>query len=732
MISEVRKKKLNAKFDELKKVCEPFASESDLQKIEQAYKLAYKAELEKFKTSSELDLMHSLDIALISVNEIGLGAVVVVSTFLHNLLEVNLITISEIEEQYDKTIASVVEGFSKVSSLQTGKISAQSENFRKLFLTIVDDIRVILLKIAHRVYDMRNYEDLKPSKQSKYLDEVVYLYIPIAHRLGLYAIKSDLEELSMKHSNPEIFNSIQEKIQASKKKQKAWLADFIKPIERELETQKFKCDFKSRPKSVYSIWNKMKKQKVTFDEVYDILAVRIISDSKASKEKEDCWKIYSIVSDIYPPNPKRLRDWISTPKASGYESLHTTVQAPNKKWVEVQIRTKRMDVEAEEGQAAHWRYKGFGSKKDSESWLGQVRDILEHPEQLNFDEAINQNKKKKETDKIFIFTPNGDLKQLPAGSTVLDFAYEIHTDVGSKCNGAKVNNKVVPIRYILENGDKVEIMTSKNQKPKLDWLSFVITNKAKNRIKRFMLEDKYKEADAGNEIVRRKFKNWKIAFDDANIDKIIKHYKFKTSIDFYYSVATESIDLGDVKKFILGLDEKKVQKNGNQVVESEQKATKQDNEESLEITDKIKNVNYSLAKCCNPISGDAVFGFVTVGKGITIHRVNCPNASQMLSKYSYRVIDVKWKVAAGEMSSFVANIRVNGNDSLGIIGELTNVISNDLKVNMQSISVNSKNGNFEGNLKLQVRDNKHLDELIHKLLKIKDVSKVTRVDQFKK
>ena len=384
----------------------------------------------------------------------------------------------------------------------------------------------------------------------------------------------------------------------------------LRSIERELETQKFKCDFKSRPKSVYSIWNKMKKQKVTFDEVYDILAVRIISDSKASKEKEDCWKIYSIVSDIYPPNPKRLRDWISTPKASGYESLHTTVQAPNKKWVEVQIRTKRMDVEAEEGQAAHWRYKGFGSKKDSESWLGQVRDILEHPEQLNFDEAINQNKKKKETDKIFIFTPNGDLKQLPAGSTVLDFAYEIHTDVGSKCNGAKVNNKVVPIRYILENGDKVEIMTSKNQKPKLDWLSFVITNKAKNRIKRFMLEDKYKEADAGNEIVRRKFKNWKIAFDDANIDKIIKHYKFKTSIDFYYSVATESIDLGDVKKFILGLDEKKVQKNGNQVVESEQKATKQDNEESLEITDKIKNVNYSLAKCCNPIPGDEVFAYI--------------------------------------------------------------------------------------------------------------------------
>lgn len=730
MISEARIENLHSKYNELIEACKQFASESDLKKIDLAYQLAYEAEIDKFKKTGELNLLHSIEISLIAVNEIGLGVVVVICSFMHNLVETKSITIREVETQFGKSIATIVEGFNKVSSLQTGKISAQSENFRTLFLTIVEDIRVILLKVAHRLYDMRNYDKLITSKKEKYLDEVIYLYIPIAHRLGLYTVKSDLEELSMKFSNPEIFDSIKEKIQASKKKQKSFLDEFIQPIQRELIKQNFDCEFKSRPKSVYSIWNKMKRQNVGFDEVYDILAVRIISNSRPKKEKEDCWKIYSIVSDIYQPNPKRLRDWISTPKASGYESLHTTVKATKDKWVEVQIRTDRMDQNAEKGQAAHWRYKEFGTKKDSETWLGQVRDILENPDQINFDEAFSKNNKAKATDKIFVFTPNGDLKQLPSGSTVLDFAYEIHTDVGSKCNGAKVNNKIVQIRHILQNSDKVEIITSKNQKPKLDWLNFVTTNKAKNRIKRTLLEDKYKEAETGNEIVRRKFKNWKIPFNDDTLDKIIRHYKFKTSVDFYFAVAKETTDLADVKKFLLNGDEKG-QKPENTIEESKNKNGKL-KDESVLITEQISNVNYSLAKCCNPISGDAVFGFVTVGKGITIHRVNCPNASQMLSKYSYRVIDVKWRGVAGELTSFIANVKVSGVDSIGLLSELTNVISTDLKVNMQSISVNTVKGNFEGNLKLQVKDDKHLDTLIHKLLKIKDITKVTRVDNFKK
>lgn len=731
MISEARLQNLNSKFNELLEACRAFASESELKKIELAFQLAYEAELKNDKKSVDLNLLHSIEIALIAVNEIGLGVVIVICTFMHNLLEVKAITINEIEVQFGKSIATIADGFNKVSSLQTGKISAQSENFRRLFLTIVDDIRVILLKVAHRLFDMRNYDNLLDAKKEKYLDEVTYLYIPIAHRLGLYTVKSDLEELSMKYSNPEIFKSIKEKIQASKKKQNSFLEEFIRPIERELIKLNFDCEFKSRPKSVYSIWNKMKRQNVTFKEVYDILAVRIISNSKPKKEKEDCWKIYSIVTDFYQPNPKRLRDWISTPKASGYESLHTTVKDENDNWVEVQIRSDRMDQNAEKGQAAHWRYKGFGTKKDSESWLGQVRDILENPDQINFDEAFSQNNKSKATDKIFIFTPNGDLKQLPNGSTILDFAYEIHTDIGSKCSGARVNNKIVQIRHILQNGDKVEIVTSKNQKPKLDWLNFVTTNKAKSRIKRAMLEDKYKEADTGNAIVRRKFKNWKIPFNDENIAKILKHYKYKTAIDFYFAVATETADLVDVKKVILRTDETKVQKTETVIEEPLNKNGKL-KEDSLLITEQISNMNYSLAKCCNPIVGDAVFGFVTVGKGITIHRVNCPNASQMLTKYSYRVIDVKWQVAAEKLSSFIANVKVSGVDSIGLLGELTNVISTDLKVNMQSISVDTKKGNFEGKLKLQVKDDKHLDELIHKLLKLKDITKVTRVDNFKK
>jgi GTP pyrophosphokinase len=737
MISDARKKKIEKKYQELLDICKTFSSKSDLENIEKAYDIAFKAELEKYKTTGELNIMHSLEIAQIAVNEIGLGAVAVCCTLLHNLVETNDITVAEIELKFGKNVATIVRGFFDVSNLNTGKISAQSDNFRKLFLTIVDDIRVILIKISHRLYDMRNYDKLSALKQEKYLDEVVHIYIPIAHRLGLYALKSDIEELSMKYSHPEIYNSIQNRIKASKTKQNVFLNEFINPIQRELISQGLDCEFKARPKSVSSIWTKMKRQNVSFEEVYDLFAIRIISNSKQSKEKEDCWRIYSVVTDIYQPNPKRLRDWISTPKASGYESLHTTVKGPNKHWVEVQIRSKRMDENAERGQAAHWRYKGFGSKEDSESWLNQVRDILDNPEQIQFDGAFDSQKLKK-SNKIFVFTPSGDLKQLPTGSTVLDFAYEIHTNIGSKCNGARVNNKIVPIRHELNNGDKVEIITAKNQKPKLDWLNFVISSKAKTRIKRAMLEEKYKEAELGSEILKRKLKSWKIPFNDETVDKIIRQYKFKSSIDLYFSIATEKLDIVDVRKLLKDIDNnngngKSQRIEYNQVKELEKKTEKYA-EDSLMINDKLKNVNYSLAKCCNPIIGDSVFGFVTVGKGITIHRVNCPNASQMLKKYRYRIIDVKWQDTEGIASSaFSVKIKVIGEDEIGIVGEITNTISKDLKVNMQSVSVETfDNGTFEGKIKVHIKDNKHLDELIHKLLKLKGVDKVSRMENSRK
>ena len=727
MIREDRRSEINQKYLELIESCNKFATESELKKIAKAYELAYKAEVRDLSNSKDLDILHAIEVSLVAVNEIGLGSVAVVSTLLHNLYESKEISQSEIQRKFDKNIAGIIAGFNRISNLQTTKISVQSENFRKLFLTLIDDIRVILIKIAHRLYDIRNYENLSEEKRSRYLDEVTHIYIPIAHRLGLYKIKSDLEELSMKYSHPEVYESLVAKIQASKTKQKSFLKEFINPIERELTVQGFDCEFKSRPKSVYSLWEKMKRQNVSFEEIYDIFAVRIITKSELKKEKEDCWRIYSIVTDIYSPNPKRLRDWITTPKATGYESLHTTVKDPNNKWVEVQIRSERMDKNAEMGQAAHWRYKGFGTKKDSESWLGQVRDILENPSQLNFDDNF-VDKKNRPNEKIFIFTPVGDLKQLPTGSTVLDFAYEVHTQVGYFCSGAKVNNKVVPIRYILNNGDEVEIITSKNQKPKQDWLNFVITNKAKTRIKRALLEEKYKEAEAGNETIRRKFKNWKIVYNEESIDKTIKYFKFKTSVDFFYAVATEKIELSKIRKFLEGGNIEDIQQKKEHIVEVSKEMVKEKSDFLL-IGDKLKNVNYSLAKCCNPIAGDDVFGFVTVGKGITIHRINCPNAAQMIEKYGYRIIEVKWQDAS-ETQSYITNIKVVGTDSIGIVGEITDVISKDFKVNMQSFSVKTDKGLFEAKVKVQIKNHEHLDQLLHKLMNIKEVTKASRIDKY--
>ncbi len=727
MIREDRRSEINERYLELIESCNKFATESELRKIAKAYELAYKAEVRDLNNSKDLDISHAIEVSLIAVNEIGLGSVAVVSTLLHNLYEAKEISQSDIQKKFDKNIAGILAGFNRISNLQTTKISVQSENFRKLFLTLIDDIRVILIKIAHRLYDIRNFENLPKEKQARYLDEVTHIYIPIAHRLGLYKIKADMEELSMKYSHPEVYNSLIKKIQASKTKQKSFLKEFINPIERELHVQGLDCEFKSRPKSVYSLWDKMKRQNVEFEEIYDIFAVRIITKSSPKKEKEDCWRIYSIVTDIYSPNPKRLRDWITTPKATGYESLHTTVKDPNNRWVEVQIRSQRMDENAEKGQAAHWRYKGFGTKKDSEGWLGQVRDILENPGQLNFEDGFI-NRKKTPSEKIFVFTPVGDLIQLPIGSTVLDFAFEVHTQVGSTCSGAKVNNKVVPIRYILNNGDEVEIIRNKNQKPKQDWLNFVITNKAKGRIKRALLEEKYKEAEAGNETIRRKFKSWKVTYNEESIDKTIKHFKFKTAVDFFYAVATEKIELPKIRKFLIGEPGTEIQLKPEQLLE-QAKINGKEKSESLMINEKLKNVNYSLAKCCNPIAGDTVFGFVTVGKGITIHRVNCPNAQQMMDKYGYRVIEVKWQ-DAGEAPSYSTNIKVTGADHIGIVGEISDVISKDFKVNMQSISVKTDNGKFEAKVKVQIKNQEHLDQLLHKLMNIKGIEKASRLDKF--
>lgn len=718
--------KIEDLFQGLIKSCDAYCDKEELSQIRKAYELALNGHGDSRSASGEFNICHSILIAKVSSEEIGLGATSVIAALLHDVVNKTDITLAQIKKEFGDTVALLIEEYTKLSNLNTKRIDVNSEKFRELFMTIVDDIRVILLKLAHRVHDMRTIHDLPESKQEIFVAETEHVYLPITHRLGLYKVKSELEERLMQYLHPGIFKEISNRITETKAKRKLFIDEFIDPISRELILQGFDCEIKGRPKSIHSVWEKMKRQNVEFEEVFDLFAIRIVSNSKLKKEKTDCWKIYSIVTNIYMPNPKRLRDWISTPKASGYESLHTTVQGPNKKWVEVQIRSGRMDEVAEKGQAAHWRYKGFGSAKDSQVWLEQVRDILENPDQLKFDQQKEPIRSAK-SEKIFVFTPDGDLKELPRGSSILDFAYEIHTRVGDQCNEARVNNKIVPIRYELQNGDKVEIITSKNQSPKLDWLQFVKTTKARNKIKRSIQEQKYREAQEGNDILRRKLKNWKIQFSDEVIDKLVKHYKFASALDLYSMIAFEKADMNEIRNILLEKDSTEKSKEEIQTPPTEKsKAPADDN--FLLIDEKLDNVNYRLAKCCNPIPGDKVFGFVTIGKGITIHRKSCPNAKRMLEKYGYRQISVKWKDSENG-AAFQATIRITGEDKIGMLGEITNVISGDLRVNMQSIKVDSKKEAFTGYIKVIVKNSGHLDELVHKLLKIKGVIKASRIDK---
>ena len=713
-------------FHELMDSCETFCDEQEVLAMQKAYDMALQEHGSSRAMSGEYSIIHALKIAKVAASELGLGATSIIAAILHDVVNKTDISLDKIKEEFGGVIANLIEEYTKLSNLNTKRLEVHSVKFRNLFMTIVDDIRVILLKLAHRIHDMRNIYDLPAEKQELFVAEAEHIYLPITHRLGLYRIKNELEERLMQYGNPEVFREISEKIAVTESKRKLFINEFIEPIRRELLVQGLDCEIKGRPKSIHSIWDKMKRQNVDFEEVYDLFAIRIISESRPKEEKTDCWKIYSIVTNIYTPNPKRLRDWISTPKASGYESLHTTVQGPNKKWVEVQIRSRRMDEVAEKGLAAHWRYKGFDTGTDAQSWLEQVRDIMENPDQIRFDQP-EQALKKNKSDKIFVFTPDGDLKELPAGSTILDFAYEIHTRVGDNCNGARVNNRIVPIRYVLMNGDKVEIITSKNQSPKLDWLKFVKTVKAKNKIKRAIKEQRFREAQEGNEILRRKLKNWKIQFSDEVIDKLVKYYKLASALDLYSMIAFDKADLNEIRTILKPKEEAEKVQASEPIPAGTEKTPDAQEENFLLIDDNLDHVNYKLAKCCNPIAGDSVYGFVTIGNGISIHRKSCPNARRMLEKYGYRYINVKWKATDGG-SAFQTTIRITGEDKIGILGEITTVISGDLRVNMQSIKVDSRNNIFTGYIRLTVRDIKHLDELIHKLLKIKGVNKANRID----
>lgn len=687
---------------------------------------AYKLALEKYdgrKTlSGGLYILKLIEMADIAINEIGLRSKTIVGIFLHGITSESDVTIDYIKEHFGDRAAMIVDGYSKISAVQTSKVSFQSEQFRRLYLSLIEDIRVLLIKIICLLYDMRHKDDVDNKTFKTDLKEVKYLCIPIAHRLGLYDVKKEFEEKVMVYEFPNEYEDIKNKIRVSSTEQERLMENFLAPIRKALSEEHIDSYIKWRTKSVSSIYEKMKTNNLPFEQIFDIFAVRIIiKNSKPSEEKSDCWRVYSIVTNIYQPNPKRLRDWITTPKVSGYESLHTTVQA-DKNWIEVQIRTERMDEVAEKGSAAHWQYKGRNTKQTTDEWLNQVREILESPQYGNLDNRLSSSCK---SDKIYVFTPNGDLKQLPVGATVLDFAFDIHTQIGSCCSGANVNGKLQPIRYELHSGDRVEILTNKKQSPKADWLSVVTTDKAKNRIKRFLKDQEMKEAELGSALFYRRLKNWKITYTDRLLSDILKEYNLSSGIEFYHQIATEKIDINRLKDFILSLSEEKEIKVEH-IDDDNVKVDKSvgSNVEGVCIGNNLNDLAFKIAKCCNPISGENVIGFISINGGVTIHRVDCNNIKALKKNYPYRIIDVKWGKGTSMLSD--VTLKIVGDNEFGLLGSISNTIK-ELNINIVNANFETKGDRFIGKLVLQVNGTELLDHLIGRLISLKGVSEVKRV-----
>jgi len=710
------------------------ASKSTLQRgdrgmIRKAFGVALESHKDMRRKSGEPYIYHPIAVAQIAAEEIGLGTTSIVCALLHDVVEDTDVTLDEIEKEFGKKVAMIIDGLTKISGVFDTNSSLQAENFKKMLLTLADDVRVILIKLADRLHNMRTMQYMPRDKQLKLSSETIYLYAPLAHRLGLYAIKSEMEDLSMKYMERETYQFIKNKLNEKKAEREKFIKDFIEPVKKVLEGQGLIADIFGRPKSIHSIWNKMKKKSIPFEEVYDLFAIRVILDSTLENEKADCWKAYSVVTDLYRPNPDRLRDWISSPKANGYESLHTTVMSPRGQWVEVQIRTKRMNEIAEKGFAAHWKYKESSTDSGLDQWVQKVRELLKNPDSNALD-FLDDFKMNLFSDEIFIFTPKGALIQLPLNATALDFAFEIHTDVGASCIGAKVNHKLVPLSHKLQNGDQVEIITSSKQSPKEDWLNIVVTAKAKAKIKSALKEEKRKIAEEGKEILERKLKSLKITYNSENIQKLSYHFKLPSAQELFVNVAKGIIDIKDLKEY--QASEKVVENKPQDKIEVEQVKSllrnnvKAKDSDILLIGEDMQKIDYKLANCCNPIPGDDVFGFVSVSDGIKIHRTNCPNATKLMSSYGYRIVKAKW--TEQHELAFLTGLRITGIDDVGLINKLTTIISNDFKVNMRSITVDSDNGIFEGSIMVYVNDTVHLENLIKKLKTVKGVTGVNRFD----
>lgn len=677
--------------------------------IEKAYRLALSKYNGKKTLSRKLYLLSLIEMADIAANEIGLRSKTVVGIFLHAIISDSDVSLEYIKEQFGDRIALIVDGYKRISNVQTNKLSFQSDQFRRLYLSLIDDIRVLLIKIIHCIYDMRHKEDVDPKMFKYVLQEVKYLCIPILHRLGLYEVKKELEERLMIYENPVEFEEIKNKIKVSTAEQEKLMENFLAPIRAALDAENVEAQIKWRTKSIPSIYEKMKSNNLPFEQIFDIFAVRIIiKNSKRSEEKNDCWRVYSLITNIYQPNPKRLRDWITTPKVSGYESLHTTVKSDNK-WIEVQIRTERMDEIAEKGSAAHWQYKGKGKKQTTDEWLTQIRDILESPNFGNIDDGFTKSCK---SDKIYVFTPNGDLKQLPLGATVLDFAFDIHTQIGSHCIGANVNGKNQSIRYELHSGDRVEVLTSKKQMPKTDWLSIVSTDKAKNKIRRYLKDLEMKEAEIGSALFYRRLKNWKVPYSEKLLNDILKEYGLSSGIELYHLIATEKLDISRLKDFIFSLLENadnKVVKNDDENV----KENKSDNKiGEITIGANMNDLSYKLAKCCNPIPGDKLIGFITINGGVTIHRAECNNVKSLSKNYPYRIIDVDWSKDNAIVTDI--KIRVICDNELGLLSSISNVIK-DMRINILNANFETKDDKFSGELVLQLRKTNSIDTILKKI-----------------
>jgi len=716
--------KINTAYRALLRAAGSSLSSDDKIKIRQALDLAINACDNNITITGEPEVLHVLSVAYIIAAEMGLGLTAIITAILHDSYDRLDITQQELEKLFGKKVVEILQGFSRITGIDSLQSSYQAETFRKLLLSLADDVRVILIKLVERLEYMRNLDNASEKERLPLASETYFLYAPLAHRLGYYNIKSEMEDLAVKYLEPEQYKFVDSRIKQTTASRNRLIREFSAPLDEQLTKQGFKFNIKSRTKSVHSIMLKMKRQGVEFDEVYDLFAVRIIIDSSQENEKSDCWRVYSIVTDLYQPNPSRLRDWISVPKSNGYESLHTTVVGPRGKWVEVQIRSSRMDEIAEKGLAAHFKYKGIKGEGGLDAWLTKMRQILESSEKED-DSFLDQIRSGLYTEEVFVFTPKGDLRQLPAGSTLLDFAFEIHTAVGASCVGGKVNGKNVTLRYVLQNGDHVSILRSKNQKPKQDWLSFVVTSKAKTKIRQALSEEKTKAAAEGKEILMRRLKNWKMNYGDSTIQKLIIHYSYKNALDLYCSIESGKIDLLDIKEFLLKEESAEASVQLPLIPEKEIKETTGSvYADYLVIEDRVEGLDYKLAKCCNPVFGDSIFGFVTIYEGIKIHRTGCPNAHNMIARYPYRVVIAKWTKTKGA-PTFGATIKISGVEDIGIVNKIADIIAG-YNLSVRNFNYSMDEGMFEGILNIMVPNNDVLYGIIRKIQSVKGVVKAFR------